>query len=488
MSSEEARSFLFEQSSYCSLDLPKYFDFTAVLTCARKLVRPAEKQKTARTKIRALDDVNYIIVSNKDGAYAWRPMQLIHPVLYAELATLLTESTNWKLLQSRFKDFQANDRIICTSLPAISETDSQKATAICRWWLDFEQESVRLSLDYKYIATTDITDCYGAIYTHSIAWATHTKTWAKNHRREECLGNQLDAMFQDMHEGQTNGIPQGNMISDLVAELVLGYADLELSEELQRKDRDIDYRILRHRDDYRIFTKSKEDAQEILLLLSTILGALNFKLSSPKTKLSDDIIGSSIKPDKQYANQALRFRRSRFKTLLLIRDFAQRFPNSGSLMKSLQRFRESIEPRAKRPRNNPVLIAIIADIMYRNPRVYPHAASILSKLLSFEEESEIKGYLERIRDKFADIPNTGFLDVWLQRISLNYKFDMEYGEKLCKVACGSSEPIWNSKWLQEAESSIEETSIINQEALNEIEVVIPLEETEVFTRRYDDSK
>jgi hypothetical protein len=37
-----------------------------------------------------------------------------------------------------------------------------------------EQKSIELGLEYDYIFHTDIVDCYGAIYTHSISWAIHT--------------------------------------------------------------------------------------------------------------------------------------------------------------------------------------------------------------------------------------------------------------------------------------------------------------------------
>jgi hypothetical protein len=52
---------------------------------------------------------------------------------------------------------------------------------------------------------------------------------------------------------QTNGIPQGSVLMDFIAEMVLGYIDECLSRCLDEK---MDYRIIRYRDDYRIFTNS----------------------------------------------------------------------------------------------------------------------------------------------------------------------------------------------------------------------------------------
>lgn len=181
-----------------------------------------------------------------------------------------------------------------------------------------------------------------------------------------------------MHDGQTNGIPQGNVTSDLIAEIVLGYADLNLSKQLEKREVKY-YRILRYRDDYRIFTNSKEDAHIILLELTNVLSDLNFKLNAAKTQLSEDIIGVSIKADKQFWNQSINSRKSSFKTLLLIRDLGRRFPNSGSLVKALTHFRRRIEKLSELPNDNAMLISIIVDIMYHNSRVYPQSISILSK-------------------------------------------------------------------------------------------------------------
>ncbi|QDJ13846.1 hypothetical protein CEP45_08415 [Mergibacter septicus] len=63
-----------------------------------------------------------------------------------------------------------------------------------------------------------------------------------------------------MSWGQTNGIPQGSVLMDFIAELVLGYCDEILEEKLSERRID-NYFIIRYRDDYRVFTNSKEDAE-----------------------------------------------------------------------------------------------------------------------------------------------------------------------------------------------------------------------------------
>ena len=56
------------------------------------------------------------------------------------------------------------------SIPVVENTlqTNQKAQILV-WWENIEQRSIELSLNYEYLIETDITNCYGALYTHSIA-------------------------------------------------------------------------------------------------------------------------------------------------------------------------------------------------------------------------------------------------------------------------------------------------------------------------------
>ena len=131
----------------------------------------------------------------------------------------------------------------------------------------FEQKSISLALKFNCMAVTDITNCYGSIYTHSIAWAIETKNIAKTDHSDTLLGNKIDAIIQAMSYSQTNGIPQGSVLSDLIAEIVLGYGDDQIGKRI--KDAGIsDYAILRYRDDYRIFAQNESELNTILKIVT----------------------------------------------------------------------------------------------------------------------------------------------------------------------------------------------------------------------------
>lgn len=483
LTADEARTFLLKPESYCSLDLPPYICFDALIEGVHKVLE-GKKLSDLSSKPRDHDDVNYTILNNKDGKYAWRPFQLIHPALYVSLAHHLTADTNWQLVLDRFNEFSANTQIQCLSLPVVSLSDEKdKAEQVSHWWHAVEQRSIALSLDYEYLLETDITDCYGAIYTHSIAWALHSKPVAKQKRTEKTLlGNIVDAHIQDMRHGQTNGIPQGSALMDFIAEMVLGLADLELSAKI--KDANIaDYRILRYRDDYRVFVNNPQDGERIVKFLTEVTIGLGLKLNPTKTKASSDVVRASIKGDKLAWISRKHTEKSLQKHLLIIHDHAGQFSNAGSLVVALNDFHKRIS-RLKALIEQPMpLIAIVVDIAYRNPRTYAICAAILSKLMSFLESSDQKvAVAEKIKTRFAKIPNTGHMQIWIQRVTLPISAALAYEEPICKLVAGEAVALWNMGWISgnDLKNAIDVTKVIDREKLTASEPVIPVEEVELF--------
>lgn len=492
LSHEEAKHFLLKAESYCNIDLPPYIKFENLIEKVDKYLQ-GRNFKDSTGNPREYDDVNYTILNNKDGRYAWRPFQLIHPALYVDIVCAITEEKNWDLIRSRFSEFTANTKITCLSLPVVSLSEEKdKAEQISHWWTEVEQRSIELSLDYQHLLEVDIADCYGAIYTHSIAWALHTKADAKkqgNRRNFDLIGAFLDAKIQDMRHGQTNGIPQGSVLMDFIAEMVLGLADKELSSRLEEQ-KIVDYQILRYRDDYRIFVNNQQIGEHIIKLVTETLTDLGLKLNPTKTKSSNDIVKSSIKADKQawFANKHVG--RGLQKQLLTIHNHSLQHPNSGSLQVALIDFHKKVLKIKLATEAPKPLIAIIVDIAYRNPRTYPICSAILSKLLTFFDSSVEKLDLaSKIRNKFSQIPNTGLMDIWLQRVTLPLDKDFPYEEPLCKLIAGEAIKIWNNDWISSAElkSAVDATSIVNTEIRDNLSVVLSSEEVELFISNADES-
>ncbi len=502
LTSNEAKAFFLKDESYCNIDLPRYFTFESMLksvnrtigkknieSCFKQVPCPTEAQpeKTKPDNPKNHSQVCYQLLSNKDGKYAWRPLQLIHPVLYCHLVQLITTPKNWTELQNRFTQFATNKQISCLSIPNQSTTSKpDKVENILNWWNGIEQESIKLSLLYDYVLITDITDCYGSIYTHSLVWALHGIDEAKK-RTGKLLGDYIDVRLQALRYGQTNGIPQGSVLMDFISEILLGYIDEELSKKININD----YQILRYRDDYRIFANNTQHVEIITKILTEILSDVGLKLNTTKTIMSSDIIQKSLKPDKLYyiTNTPIYIRNrdhlfsSIQHELLFIHDIASRHPNSGALAKLLTHtYKKRIQGKKRIREDVSVLISIVNDIAYKNPRTYSIAFLIISKLLSLiSNKTEKDDIIDSIYKKFKKLPNTGYMEIWLQRVTYPLKKKIDYKELLCQIVEKKSVTLWESAWLNdELKSCIDSTKFIDFKRLDSMPEVLDIAEVNIF--------
>ena len=498
MTSMEARAFFLKSSSYFSGNLPTYFDFTSILNEVSKIMDGKKLNDVWYRKPGNYRNVNRKIIMNKDGKYAWRQLQIIHPFIYVDLVNLITEEKNWNLVRKRFSEFDNTSnasKIRCISIPKQSKSKlSDIGNTILGWWKNSEQALIKYSLDFDYCLQTDVTDCYPSIYTHSISWALHGINVAKSNRSLDLLGNKIDKSIQSMQNMQTNGIPQGSVLMDFIAEMILGYSDKLLSEELSKEGIN-NYQIVRYRDDYKIFSDSKEDVEKILKTLSIILYDLNLKLNSAKTYLYDDIILDGIKPDKLYwttkyesfvdyfptkkdlldiSNKDLpreeddifddllnkkekkrpSLKISIQKHLLEIKIMAEKYPNCGQLKKSLtDLYLYRIKQMSKMPDDVEQIVSILVSIMIKNPTTIQHCVVILGRILEFykNEPKQVSVFISKILKKYSKLPNTDLVEIWLQRFTvlLNADEQFSYQSNLCQFVNGNSDvSFWNSEWLK----------------------------------------
>ena len=492
LSNDEARAYFMRASRFCTIDLPKYFDFQPLLDALSKDIDKKPLQKVLQKNPTEEEDVNYRFLTNKDGNFAWRPLQIINPAIYICMVNRMTEIDNWKLIQDRFKEFKALERIKSYSIPLqIDECEESLKTDteanIANWWEQIEQQSLEYALRYSTVLVTDISDCYSSIYTHSIAWALHGLPESRNDDRKDfkLIGNILDKFIQQMSYRKTNGIPQGSVLMDFIAEMVLGYADEELSKKM-KGFRKIDCQILRYRDDYRIFANSEEEATKVARALSDVLSDLNLKMNPQKTFVSNHIIRDVIKPDKLYWNEAKQSEKTLQKHLLLIHSLADKYPNSGTLSIALSNFIDRLEPlKTLNENSSAVLISILADIAYNNPRVYSHIIVCIGKILAIEPDAaKIREFYKYITKKFSNKTNVGYWKVWFQRLIIknNRRKDVKSHEKLCQIASGNkSAMLWNTTWLKPQYQEIfKKVSIIDEKKMKDLNEIPEKTEAQLF--------
>ena len=485
LTSADARIHFLKGSSYFNGDFPKYISFEPILQGVAAALGGASYTKFKSSNPCFLPNVNYSFIANKDGRFAWRPFELIHPALYVSLVNTLTDEANWNTVKARMASFEGGV-VECCSAPIVS-TDHQTdvAAQVHGWWQAVEQRSIAYSLEYRNLLHTDVTDCYGALYTHSIPWALHGLDAAKAGKNNSSLfGNIVDLHIQAGRYGQTNGISQGSVLMDFVAEIVLGFVDDMINTKISNAS---DVKILRYRDDYRIFSNTQERAEEVLKIVSDKLRIVGMRLGVSKTFACSNVVEGSVKPDKLAGIELQDLGTSNAKTiqkqLLRLHAFGQRYPNSGALRRLVGEFHTNLEKQTEPPDDLDVLVAIATDIGLVSPSTFPVVAGMLSHLISLAPINEKSGLWTRVRNKMSQVPYNGYLEVWLQRVikpkALALTFDSD--EPLCQIVNGQTPSLWDCTWISSSglKGAIDVRKLIVADASEATEVIQP-EEVQLF--------
>ena len=480
-----AKKFFLDKGSYLTVDLPQYFDFSKILQDLSDHIEESELTLRQICKAKAFEDVNHILFSNKGGKYAWRKLQIIHPAIYVALVHKITEKENWKLIVNRIRDLHANPSIKCASMPIfVDDLETQKARQITYWLHNVEEESIKLALDFEYLFHTDITDCYGSIYTHSIPWAVHTKEIAKENRSDQSLiGNIIDQILQSMSYGQTNGIPQGSILMDFVAEFVLAYADHKLNQKISDLGiKESEYQIIRYRDDYRIFVREPQKGEEIMKALSEILASIGMRLNPSKTQVRSDVITGAIKPEKihylQFPIPSKIKNRELKKELLIALQVSEKYPNTGATVKRLIKLLELYDDENKYPIDE---ISILINIAVDSPMSIPIVTAFISKLIQPIEKDKRKELYDKIMRKIKLLPNSSLLEIWIQRMLIKSEYENNYKEKLCLLAADEEAELFNNVWLPtDGLKEKVEQNIVDKDMIDSLDEVISKEEIELF--------
>src|SRR5690606_21090038 len=106
-------------------------------------------------------------------------------------------------------------------------------------------------------------------------------------------------------------------------------------------------------------------------------------------------------------------------------------------------------------------------------------ASLSFIITKIEDVKKQKDIILKIKNKFSQLPNTNYLNVWLQRLTLKIDNSIQYNGKLCEKVIDKNVAIWNSEWLNvKFKKIVEETEIIIEEKTEKIEITFSEAETE----------
>ncbi|MDY9095343.1 RNA-directed DNA polymerase [Escherichia coli] len=501
-----ALKYFLQHDSYTTLELPSYVDFSSLLEEINSAIDEGKINFQPDSKSLMGKNINYEVLVSKDGLYSWRRITLINPLYYVYFCKLITSSSNWNAIRNKFREFESNDLFLCSSTPVSKKNTSNVAASVLNWWEDFEQKSLSLALEYEFMFSTDISNFYPSIYTHSFEWVFISKEEAKKKENNNNPGRLIDTHIQMMMSNQTNGIPLGSTLMDTFAELILGEIDLQLRKKTEEQ-KITDYKVVRYRDDYRIFSSSKDDLDKISKCLVEVLGEFGLDLNSRKTELHDDIILHSLKSAKKEYIIEGSFN-SLQKMLYAIYLFSLRHQNSKITVRYLNDFLRKLFRKKKITNSGhqlDAMLGIISSIMAKNPTTYPVGMAIFAKLLTFlYDDDELKfGKLQQLHCKLGKQPNTEMLDIWFQRVQgkIHTQWEGDYKTALCQrindelkeKKTFTIDGLWDVEWIpgsaknknkQKILSILKKTKIVDLDAFEEMDTDITPEEVNLFDKEH----
>lgn len=520
---EEAMDFFMKSEQYHSFELPEYFVFDKVLKYVREVIGDAPYQECVSDVILdKLTNVNLDILLNKDGRYAVRPIMLANPFLYFFLVREVCCKDNWETIKGLFDKYTVPNMVSC-AIPVLPQTKEpfHKSTTILNWWNSMEQRAIELSLEYRYMFVTDITNCYGSVNPQTFDWAISLKDTPYHDESHIEIARNIQMYLRAFQQGRNVGIPQGSAIFDFVGEIILGYSDLLLHQAIEKENIKEKYEIIRYRDDYRIFCNDKNSLERISYILQQVLEGLNFRMNSQKTMISDSIVTDAVKSDKlAYIYNTPIFNKkgvdfdSFEKHLLYILMFARNYPDSGSVKTMLSdidkriedhlkpyeeeatyfSFESDDEPKTKKETKTRRLVggsiramsAICTQIALENVNCSHYALRVLSRMVeSLKDEQEKWDIRNKVYEKLCNQPNSSYNQLWLQNITFQRdkkNGSSPYNMRLCRIAAGEADvELWNNSWLKPSfAKGLPYASIIDTEILKNVTPVITFRETRAY--------
>ncbi|AEA42456.1 RNA-directed DNA polymerase [Fluviicola taffensis] len=344
-----------------------------------------------------------------------RTFGIIEPKIYHDLVWYLMDE--WDLITKSL--FKPQNKIYPYSFPIPISKRSEGGLSQLRSgrmiyeFLEMaENDLVAEAYNYKFILKTDIKNFYPSIYTHSIAWAIHTKelirTKGNRANYSKYLGLKLDKLIQYANDGCTNGIAIGPAISDLLSEIILSSVDTETSKLITAQN--IDFLGVRFKDDYRFLCQSKEDANFIIKTLQRQMAKFNLMLNESKSKIDELPEGLFREWTAIYQPFSLRYRKKvgykRFESSLRgTLSVDKQFEGTGVVDRFLSELVTSNYELKFDFKEKDLLkaISLLLLLKERRNKSFPQILGIIEKII--EKNKDKKRVISKIRSVLENILN-----------------------------------------------------------------------------------
>jgi hypothetical protein len=219
---------------------------------------------------RFTEPVSYRLALPGQGGIASRALAVPHPWAFSALALVIAKNFRRLLRKSGASKFSKsrpvyrahNSRALS---PLVKPSNLSRERAIARGGA-------------THVLKVDVSQFYPSLYTHAIGWAVDKKLRdRKNWNNKTLLGKQIDQLLVNMQGKVSQGIPIGNDISFLLAEVVLAQIDGTLDVRPEQ--------ACRWFDDYEFACRSRQEAEELLVRLNKGLDSFRLRANPKKTAI-----------------------------------------------------------------------------------------------------------------------------------------------------------------------------------------------------------
>jgi Reverse transcriptase (RNA-dependent DNA polymerase) len=200
-----------------------------------------------------------------------RELRIAHPASFAKLAELV--ATNFARLLRL-----ANSSDFSRSRPIYGGGHQRAIHATVKPG-NLSRERAAIRAGSAYLLKADVSQFYPSLYTHAVGWAVDPKLRNRtNWNNKKLLGKRLDQALMDLDGKVSQGVPIGNDISFLLAEVVLAQVDKAIRPSASR--------AFRWFDDYELAFDTNDQAEATLKKINRELGRFRLRLNAKKTAIS----------------------------------------------------------------------------------------------------------------------------------------------------------------------------------------------------------
>ncbi|WP_296507872.1 antiviral reverse transcriptase Drt4 [Rhodoferax sp.] len=203
-----------------------------------------------------------------------RVLGLIHPLAFANVFAAF--DANYAELEAARADENS----------AIHVEQHSDGRMLIMNYEDFETKAARAvqqSFGKRFRAHTDVANCFGSIYTHSLEWAIQGFEVAKaslvSSNQPTHWSSNLDRVLRMSKRNETSGLPIGPATSSIAVEVILAAVDRELRKR--------NFSFERYIDDYAALCATYEEAQDFTRTLGKELSKYRLTLNLAKTHIAE---------------------------------------------------------------------------------------------------------------------------------------------------------------------------------------------------------